>query len=1248
MSAGFGDAGTTVTLRTGFGPYVPRLAAHWDDDAPGVRARELDASLLGLDISGFTALSERLAERGKLGAEELIVLISRCYSGLIDIAERFGGDVLKFRGDALLLLFDGDRHEERGALAALAMQRFIAEAASGESSVGPVRLAMAGGLVSGPCHFFLLGRHQRELVVCGPSASATLELEDAAEAGEILASRRTVEALEGFAGGERSGAFLLRPEAAPAELPPRPEVSRTGDRLAELVPPLLRAPIEGDAVEAEHRLATAAFVKFAGTDALVADLDDAEATLAELADVVSSETEARAITWLESDIDRDGGKLYLVAGAPATGGDDEERMLRAARAIVDAHAGPPIAVGLNRGPVLAGPIGSPTRRTYAVMGDTVNLAARLTARADKGEILASGDVLQRSRARFETSARQFLMKGKARPVTGYSVGALVAETSDDTAPLLPMVDRTDELGVLRDAVDAARLRQSRAVELVGDAGAGKSRLVEELATLAVGFQVLRARCEPYAASTPFAPLRALLRPLVGILPDETPAEAGAKLAAFARSVMPDLAQWLPLLALPFDAEVDSTPEVDEIDPVFRRDRLHDILEQFLQRLLLMPTAILVEDTHWLDDASQLVLAKLAQPGPRPWLVVASRRPASPPLGGSETTVLELPPLPEADARALALAAAGEAALSDAALAALTERAAGNPLFIRELAVAPAEGDTLPETVELLLTTRIDTLEPADRLLLRHASVIGRTFPLELLEEIAPDQAGDPEQWTRLADFVEWSGPDHLTFRHDLVRDAAYDGLSFARRAEIHAQVGAALERRSPNPELDAEVLSLHFLAAGEWAKAWRYAVLAGDDARSKYANVDAGTFYDRALAAAGGFDASDDELARVCEALGDVRELAARYDEADAAYARGLEHGGSRARLLRKRGIVAERQGRYDDAITLYDDAALVADKTESVAVQLARAIILYRQGRIDDCARVAESAAEGATAIGDREALAHAYTIRAAAEGDRGGPAREYLERALPILEELGLLHRQATVLNNMGVRAYYEGSWDEALDLYRRSEETVLRAGDVLTGGHATNNRAEILLDQGRLDEAAELFDAALRTYRAATFPIGEALVTINLARLAAEQGSFARAHELLDSATAVLRDLGSESFLIEADARRAQAWVLEGRHADAARLAAAALERMEAAGEVGVRSALLERLLAVAAIQARTPGDAPEHFAASLRIARSLGADYEVGRTLQVMALTGAADDAEQAEGIAIMERLGVVSLPNVPLP
>jgi class 3 adenylate cyclase/tetratricopeptide (TPR) repeat protein len=1239
----------STTLAAGFRPYVPRLAAQWDVEAPGERVRVLDASLLGLDISGFTALSERLQEKGKLGAEELIVLISHCYSGLIDLALRYGGDVLKFRGDALLLVFEGAGHEDRAARAALAMQRFIGQGgAAGESSVGPVQLSMCAGLVSGPCHFFLLGHHHRELLVCGPTASTTLGLEDAAESGEVLVSPRTAEALDGLVAAERDGAFLLRPEAADEALPGLPDENTSpSEGLAELVPPALRMPIEQQAVEAEHRRVTAAFVKYSGTDELVEHVEEAAEALARLADVVSVETQERHVTWLESDIDRDGGKLYLVAGAPASEGDEEDRMLRTLRAIVDAHAGPPISVGVNRGPVLAGPIGSEARTTYAVMGDTVNLAARLCARAEKGEILATGDVLQRSRTRFEMTSRQFLMKGKAKPVTGYSVGPIEAEGIEETSSQLPLVGRETEMTALREAVDAARMRQGTAVDLVAEPGAGKTRLVEELVTVALGFQVLRVRCEPYAASTPFAPFRSLLRPLVGILPDDSPEEAGTKLTAFVNGVMPDLTVWLPLLALPFDAEVTSTPEVDDIDAVFRRDRLHEVLDQFLTRLLLMPTVLVVEDTHWLDDASQLVLAKLAQPAPRPWLIVATRRPSGTPLG-PDATVLELAPLAAEDARTLALAAAGETALSETELAALTERAAGNALFIRELAVSSPGDDVLPETVESLLTNRIDTLHPSDRVLLRHASVIGASFDLELLTETLDEEAADLEQWSRLADFVEWEGPIRLRFRHDLVRAAAYDGLSFTRRREIHARVGEAIERRSTNAAAEAGPLSLHFYEAADWEKAWRYAVRGGDDARSKYANVDAATFYERGLAAAASLEPEEQEIARVQEALGDVRELFASYDEADGAYVQASAHGGPAARLLRKRGRVAERQGRYDDALALYDAGAEGADANERIALQLGRAIVLYHQGHIDDSASTAEQAAEAAIALDDREALANAYWIRAIAETERGGPAREFFELALPIFEEFGLLQMQVRVLNNMAMHAFYVSEWETAVEYYGRAEEMARRSGEVIGSGIAALNHGELRLDQGRLEEAQQLLESALRTFRAAKYPIGEAVTLVYLGHLAAEQGRFDDAFGLLDTAVDLLTTIGSKSNLIEAEAGRAQAYVLEGRHEEAAALARKCLDLEQETGEVGARTALLERLLAVAAVQGRRREDAPMHFEESLRIGREYGADYEVGRTLQAKVLTGFASDEELAEAETIMERLGVVSLPDVPLP
>ena len=176
----------------------------------------LDASLLGLDISGFTALSERLAARGKLGAEELIVLISRCYSGLIDIAERHGGDVLKFRGDALLLLFEGDGHEERAArVRPLAMQVFIAEDGPSESSVGPVTLGDGGGARLGavsllPASAGTIASWSSAGRRHPPRSSSRTRRRRARSSSLRAPPRRSTGARRPDA---RDGAFLLRPDA---------------------------------------------------------------------------------------------------------------------------------------------------------------------------------------------------------------------------------------------------------------------------------------------------------------------------------------------------------------------------------------------------------------------------------------------------------------------------------------------------------------------------------------------------------------------------------------------------------------------------------------------------------------------------------------------------------------------------------------------------------------------------------------------------------------------------------------------------------------------------------------------------------------------------------------------------------------------------------------------------------------------------------------------------------------------------
>ncbi len=1249
-----------------FAPYLPRLVLDWSREG-GAGVRELEGTLVSVDLSGFTRLSERLQAKGREGAEELVLAVSGVFQGLIGITERHQGDVLKFRGDALLLFFHDEGHERRACRAASHMQWLIGETGKTMSSVGQVTLRMSTGIYTGICHFFLVESTHRELVVAGPAATATIELESAAAAGQILLSERTAASLEpGWVGSAHEHGRLLREvtdddlEAHVATAPP--EFSA---ELEQYVPEPLRAHLLLEAGEAEHRQVTAAFLKFTGVDEAIASegTEAVHAHLSTLAQIIGAETKQLGLTWLESDIDLGGGKLYLVGGAPASTGADEERMLRVLRTVLGTYEGLTLRAGVNRGPAFCGDIGADTRRTYAVMGDTVNLAARLTSRADPGGLLATADVLERARTRFETSPQPFLFKGKERPITAYRVGVVLGEKEDEPQAELPFVGREGELATLALAVDGARARRQQLVELIGDPGIGKSRLVEELKKQALGFTQLIGRCDQYSSASAYSVFRDLLRPLVGLTPELDAREAGAHLLPWITAVMPELAPLAPLIAVPFDADVPSTPETEQLEPQFRRERLHECVATLLTRVLMMPTLLIIEDAHWMDDASRdLILSLTRAEASRPCLVCITRRPqggdlADPGIAGH--VQLALGPIDAHAAQSLALAAAGEVAVSDEMLAAVVERAGGNPLFVREL-VAASRGamdvTSLPDSVETLILTRMDTLAPEDRFLLRNASVLGARFELDLLARIVAEKlpdAGNLARWERLAEFVAWEGAGRLHFLHDLFRAVAYEGLSFRRRREVHGRVGAALEERAGESVADvAELLSLHYHRADEHEKAWRYSVLAGRRAQDRSANVEAVELYERALHVAEHAGASAAEIARVAEALGDVAELAARYEKAEVAYDRARKAVPddviAQSHLLRKEGVLRERRGRYSDALRWYGRALSVLDGTaESVErvrsradVELAYAGVMYRQGHFDEASTWAERAAVDADAGADRGRLAHAYYLSHIAAVNSGRRDPEHRDKALAILEEVGDLARLTNLQNNVGIEAYFDGRWNDALDWYRRSGESASRVGDVVNVARAQSNEAEILSDRGQLDEARALFEQALRAWRAADYRVGIALATANLGRVMARSGQFADAHRLLEDALAQFEELGAEAFVGETQARLAECLVLEGRHKEAS----AALTPLLGVGSPQL--AIAERLAGYAVMQSRAGfAKAKPHFEASLAAAQAANALYEVALTLRAVAETSGVDDGGAAE---TLHRLGIVSTPSVPLP
>ncbi len=1241
---------------------------------------------MSADLSGFTKLSEKLARVGKEGAEELTEVLNHCFDRMIAVVLRDGGDILKFGGDALLILYTGADHTARACRSTLAMRTLIAEPIVAPSGVR-VKLRISQGMHAGRFGLFLAAGGHAELVVTGPGTTETVRCEGEAAAGEILLSAAAAAEVEpSWLGREKAGGRLLRrvPMSAGDDVvdldltgAEREIPSSDAEWLASFVPHAQREQIAAGA-PSEHRRVTVAFVKFSHTDAIYER--EGPSAIAErlrhLGTVVGAATEAHGVHWLASDVYPDGGKVILAAGAPVSYGGDEDRMLRAVREILDAGVDLDLRAGVNCGPVFVGNLGSEQRRTFTVMGDAVNLAARLMQKAEAGQLVASEAVLDRSRAQFATEELEpFLVKGKAKPIHASVVGRLERADAPAVPSYLPLVGRAEELATLAAAVTEARGGGGRMVEVVGGSGTGKSRLVEELRATESDIRAITAICGQYARSTPYFAVRVLLRGLVGVDPLAAADEAGPPLTRFVDDVAPELALWLSLLAVPFDADVPSTPDADRIAPEYRRARTHEAVAALFEAACATPTLLIVEDAHYLDDASRELLALIADRSvDHPWVLLLTRHPGEAALDLADPARhgrVDLEPLGENAAFELAVLAAGdESRLAPGEWGAVTDRAGGNPLFVIELASSAAlQGSVtaLPESVETLVTARIDTTAADDRLLLREAAVLGMVIDLDLLASaLDAPAAGEPGRWYALDEFVEEFAPGRLRFRHRLHREVAYEGLSYRRRRDVHRRVGDALVGRARGrPERDAELLSTHYFFAGAYDEAWHYSVIAGDRARDKYANVEAGEFYRRALECARRVDdiaASD--LSRVAESLGDVSELSARYEEAAGSYGRARklvpDARDDCVRLLRKEGTVRERTGRYREALQWYsrglrmlDDAHDPRAAAARAQLSLAYAAVRHRQGRYADSVDWAEKAVADAEYGDDRASLARAYFVLDIGHTYLGNADRfEYRGRALPIYEELGDDAGQSIVLNNLGLEAYVESEWDDALGYYDRSREACERIGDVVGAATAVNNEAEILLDQGRVDDAVARFRTALHVWRSARYPIGVAIAAANLGLAEVRSGNVEDGLLLLKEATVLIGDLGAGEYIARIHTQQLAAFLFAGLFDEALDRADDLRRVLETNDGDETTTVMMERVLAWLLVRVGRLDEAEAFVEDGLKRGESIDARYEVGllrrARSELLRARGdvAAAPAEEARADGILTALGVVAIPAVP--
>lgn len=1251
-------------------PYVPRPVIDWLRETPDATHREVRGSLVFADISGFTTLTERLAQQGKAGAEEMGDLLNATFERLLVPAYEYGATLLKWGGDAALLLFTDDEHEPRACTAAFEMQKVIRQVGNLRTSAGNVRLRMSVGVHAGSIDFFLVGAQHRELLVLGPAATAVTRMEQIADAGEVMLSRDAAAAFSnGVLGAARDAGILL---AQSPQARPWPQTTRPVDAGVDLVQSLpkgLRDHLADGSVDSEHRHVATGFVQFIGTDSLLATAGAAEvaAALAQVVDAVVRATDRHEVTFLASDVAVDGGKIILTSGAPRSHDRLEERLLCALREIMDTPLPLRLRAGATSGRVFAGDFGPSYRRTYSVVGDAVNLAARLMGKAGPGQIVTTAEVAERSRTRFEvTSLEPFRVKGKSELIDAVAVGDATTRSAGSRRGHAAMVGRDAELALIRSCLDAAAAGDGRVLDIVGDAGLGKTRMLESVTAEGVAQQVLMATCDAFGAATPYRPWRALLEPLV----DPTGSARGVadRLQQLVDERCPHLRPWLPLLASVLDVHVADTPEVLNLDERFRRQHVAAAVTELLDALLLTPAVLAVDDVHLADDASaDLLRAVATDVSSRRWVLAVARRPTDTGFVPDAAHVVRvtLHPLDADDAQRLLEAATETDPLALHVLTDLRDRAGGNPLFLHELLNAHrrlGSSESLPETLEDIFASAIDSLPDEPRRLLRTAAVLGMRFSRALLDQVILASGTNPKDtsWSALGDFLVRTG-DEVHFRNVLLRETAYEALPFRRRLELHGVAGDVIERSAARETNDAiAAMSQHFFSAQRYELAAHYSRLAGERARAQYANVEAAVFYRRALEAMRTLRAAGPAPREIARALGDVWYAIGDLPNAEAAYLEARRHAAgdpvASARLRLQVARVRRRAGNTPLALRcltlgLRDLSGETSRDGLAAAGELCAvyAQVRQEQGRQRDAIRWAERAITLARRVGARDVLAHAYQYLDLAGISLGRDEHEPLvHEALAIWADLGDRNRQAALLNHLGIRAYYRGEWSVALSHYERARVLLEQIGDHWNAAIAAMNVVEIQIDQGRLADADVIARQCLRTFRAADTPATTAIVTGYLGRIAVREARYDDALALFTAARDGFTRSGDQGGVVDTDARMLEVLVRTGHAGEALLRCHETLARVRGS-ELRVVLPLLERVRGAALLELGHYTEAREALELSLEEARAMNLRPDVATVLDMLL------DAAMRTGVpaprhvaverdALFDQLGIVGAPT----
>jgi class 3 adenylate cyclase/predicted ATPase len=1125
-------------------------------------ARRFPAAVLFTDISGFTTLSELLSHAGPTGAEELTQLINHYFSYMIQIVQAHHGQVVKFSGDAMTVIFPAEHIPlqlavRRAGQCALAMQARLRQSAQIKTSAGQASLSMKVGLGAGHILECTIGGalDRWEYLVAGAPLVQVAAAEHHARSGQIVLSPEAWQEAQDFfiatPNPDRRGFYNLYkainplPELMPVALDWR-NLTKKQRRLAATalqayLPGAIKARLNEQADWlAELRRMTILFIGIGGFDY---EAPQAGEQLQKFLRQVQELIYRFEGSLGKIAVDDKGTVLLILFGAPPfSHEDDTSRAVACALALqqIAQEQNLHMAIGITEGPIFAGPVGAPSRREYTVIGDEVNLAARLMQYGRAGSIIISERVKERAGPQFILeSLGPITVRGKTKTLAAYQVkGEQGVQGKMVSRYLLhedPLIGRKAELEQIRRMAARARAGKLQLLFIEGELGLGKSRLAAEMVRewVAEGDIAYGGKSVSYGRQIPYQSWREILNSLLGIAPHHSASQQLSRLAASLANLTAPLDQpayWpdrLPLLADVLGLEAPENSFSQGITSKLRRNNTFALVETLLRHHLEKhPLLILLEDIHWADELSLALATHLVKKlADTPLLLALVHRPITETAALTElkdlpldSYTIQLEPLTPQESLDLVKLILTDRPLTPAAEELLLHRGQGNPFFLQEIARAILdlagnsdnqrfdlpENLDLPDTVQDVILSRIDRLSEAEKLTLKVASVIGATFQRSLLSEIHPVREAQIHLSSQLDKLeheklvkLETPAPKwEYVFRNVIAQEVVYEGLLLAQRRQLHASVGAALELLAPD---EVEQLAYHYGRSDNTAKATHFLKLSAQKARREYANQVAINYYSEIL-----------------NLLADSERgsgmLTANYWD-----------------ILLERARLYNLSGRRDQELEDLGALGIIAEALHDNyrrALAAKQWVHLYEtSGDYDSGLEVVERVVHLAQQAGEETLIGEAYSQWGKLLYLRGDyrTAHNYLQQALLIAQRFQNKSAQADCLNNLGLVAHYQADYDVALYLFQEAIDTWQASGDQLGLGNSLCNLGQVYYDLGQYMAAQERYDQALALHRTIGDRAGEALAQHNLGRIQRSLGHYEAAEQFFSQALAFFQAIG-----------------------------------------------------------------------------------------------------------------------------